>query len=256
MQGIPKMDPSLAMLRPFGRAQDLELEFTDGNRPALVTALLDRCSDAADGDSWWDQTVGARIAALLRVLLLTEGNVRAVSATLRCPASQCGETFEIEIPVDVLSSVQPACDPAAAPIAISLNEGRSAVLRRPTGRDLGNWREQHHATRREAIAAMIDALLVDGSVNPDDEPIVAEVMATHDPLVAFTVDCACPACGVHGEQHVDLEEIVLAKLNARQRALLREVHMLASRYGWTERDILGIAPERRARYLQMIEEGP
>jgi hypothetical protein len=256
MQGIPKMDPSPVMLRPFGRAQDLELEFTHGNRPALVTALLNRCSDAADSDYWWDQTVGMRIAGLLRVLLLTEGHERAVGATLRCAEPQCGETFEIELPVGILLPNEPAGDAAPAAIAISLNAGRSAVLRRPTGRDLGNWRDLHHATRREAIAAMIGALLIDGSIDPDDEPIVAEVMATHDPLVAFTVDCTCPACGTGGERHVDLEEIVLARLNARQRELLREVHVLASRYGWPERDILGIAPQRRARYLKMIEEGP
>jgi len=251
------MDPSLAVLRPFGRAQDLELEFANGNRPALVTALLDHCSDAPGPDYWWNQTVGVRIAALLRVLALTEGNERAISAMLRCTKPQCGETFEVELSVGDLLPAQPAGNVAAAePIAISLQTGRSALLRRPTGRDLGNWRAFHHATRGEAIAAMINELLIDGSIDPDDEPMVAEVMAEHDPLIAFAVACTCPVCGADSEKRIDLEEIVLARLNARQRALLREVHVLASRYGWSEREILGIAPARRARYLQMIEEGP
>ena len=123
MQGIPKMDPSLAMLRPFGRAQDLELEFANENRPALVTALLDRCSDAADSDYWWDQTVGVRIAALLRVLLLTEGHDGAISVTLRCPEPQCGKTFEIELPVDALS-------PARSAGGIAAGEDVGAIVKR------------------------------------------------------------------------------------------------------------------------------
>jgi len=31
------------------------------------------------------------------------------------------------------------------------------------------------------------------------------------------------------------------------------VHALASRYGWTEREILAVAPARRARYLELID---
>jgi hypothetical protein len=36
--------------------------------------------------------------------------------------------------------------------------------------------------------------------------------------------------------------------------LLRDVHLLACRYHWAERDILGLALPRRAAYLGLIEE--
>jgi hypothetical protein len=100
---------------------------------------------------------------------------------------------------------------------------------------------------------MLDTLVVEGIVEPDDIPIIAEAMAAHDPLVAYVVSCVCPTCGVACDQHVDLEAVVLARLRARQCALFGEVHALASTYGWTESEVLAIAPARRAQYLELIE---
>ena len=51
------------------------------------------------------------------------------------------------------------------------------------------------------------------------------------------------------------QSIAFARLDTRQRALFEEVHQLASHYGWTETEVLAIAPERRARYLALIEDG-
>jgi hypothetical protein len=248
------MVPSLAALRPFGRAQDLDLEFTDADRPALVTALLAGCDAKSSAEFWWEQTVGARIAALLRVLELTEGD--ALPATLRCAEPGCGTPFEVTLPFAALQSAAPADDvDTAEPIIVPLSGGRSAALRRPTGRDLRIWRRARCASRREAVAAMLDALVVTGAAGPDDEPAIAEAMSASDPLVAFAVFCACPACGAERDRPIDLEAIALAQLNARQRALLRQIHVLASSYGWTEGDVLTVAPARRARYLALIEDG-
>jgi len=38
------------------------------------------------------------------------------------------------------------------------------------------------------------------------------------------------------------------------RSVLRDVHLLASVYHWTEPDILALTRDRRADYLAMIEE--
>ena len=81
---------------------------------------------------------------------------------------------------------------------------------------------------------------------------MAEALSTIDPLVAFTVDCTCPVCGAANEVRIDLEDIVLARFNQRQLALMREIHGLASHYGWTEAEILAVPASRRAHYLDMI----
>ena len=243
-------------LRPFGRAQDLELEFADEDRPTLVTTLLARCDAASDAEFWWAQTVGTRTAALLRVLALTEGEHSELSVRLVCCEPQCGELLEVTLPIDTLLAAAPDDECAAGPVPVSLAGTRTVALRRPTGLDLRAWHRTPYATRRDAVAAMLDTLVVEGSVAPDDEAVVADAMATHDPLVAFAVSCACPACGAARDHAVDLEAAVLARLGARRRSLLREVHMLASRYGWTESEVLAVAPARRAQYLALIEDEP
>jgi hypothetical protein len=245
-----------ARLRPFGRAQDLELDFADEDRPALVTTLLAGCDAACDAEFWWAQTVGARTAALLRVLALTEEKTSELPVRLVCGEPQCGEPLEVALPIDALLAAAPDDEGEAGLVAIPLPDARSVALRRPTGRDLRAWHRAPHATRRDAVAAMLDTLLVEGSLTSDDEPVVADAMAAHDPLVAFAVSCACPACGAACDHPVDLEAAVLARLGARRRTLLREVHMLASRYGWTESEVLAVAPARRAQYLALIEDGP
>jgi len=242
------MAPFHAALRPFGRAEDLELEFGSGDRPGLVTALLARCGKKHDAQFWWMQPVGRRIAALVRLLALTE-SADSLAVRWRCTQPSCAEAFEVELPLGALIDQAPD----AEPVEVVLADGRPVTLRRPTGDDLRSWRTARYASHKEAMAAMLDALVLDGRVTLEDEPALAEAIAALDPLVAFTVSCNCPVCGAGNDLPVDLEDISLTRLGARQRALVHEVHQLASRYGWTESEVLAIAPSRRARYLALME---
>jgi len=235
-------------LRPFGQVEDLELDLATADRPALVTALLVRCGDAHDNEFWWAQSVGSRTAALLRLLALSGGG-EAMDIALSCPQPSCGKPFEVAVAFAALTE-----DSATAePITAILSGRRTVVMRRPTGRDLRDWQPIQWRSHPEAVGAMLAALVVDGDAGPEDEPAVSEAIAASDPLVAFTVTCACPSCGVKSDLQVDIEGLALAKFAARQRALLCEIHVLASHYGWSEREILAIAPQRRARYLGLIE---
>jgi hypothetical protein len=242
------MTPPSAALRAFGRAEDLELDFGDHDRPRLVTALLVACSDLAEPDVWWAQPVGSRIAALLRLLASTE-HIDRLTVPSRCPQPACRESFELDLPVGGL--LERASD--AGPVPVALAGERSVWMRRPTGNDLRVWRALRPGSRAQAIAAMVEALVQAGPVMPGDEPALADALAAVDPLVGLTVSCRCPACEAPTEVPVDLEGLVLGRLGACQRALLREVHQLASRYGWTEAEVLAIPPARRARYLALIE---
>jgi hypothetical protein len=100
---------------------------------------------------------------------------------------------------------------------------------------------------------MLDSLLLEGRVAPEDAAQLSQVIAAADPLVALSVACDCPACGADSEVPIDLDDTALARLGARQRALLRDVHCLASRYGWSEAQIMALPPARRAHYLALIE---
>ena len=254
---VGPMALSVAAMRPFGSVQDLEIDFTDEDRPTLVTALLASCGEASDAEFWWAQPVGGRIAALLRMLALTEGDSGALSVTLRLHAApSAAHRSRSRFPMTRCNLPRRAAmSTRRDPWWYRCPGGDRQRVRRPTGSDLRTWRRTPYASRHEAVAAMLDALVVEGGVVPDDETVVADAMATHDPLVAFTVSCACPACGAERDRPVDLEAIALARLSALQRTLLREIHVLASKYGWTESEVLAIAPARRARYLRLIEDG-
>src|SRR5688572_1115464 len=117
-------------LRPFGELSDLDVNFTDADRPALVTALLTHCIAPYDAAFWWAQSLSNRIAALLRLVITTSGRC-AVELTSRCMQPVCQSTFEFELPLDSLVG-QPFQENL---IEVALGEGRQVVLRRPMGED-------------------------------------------------------------------------------------------------------------------------
>src|SRR5688572_11243277 len=189
---VRRGDPgSGASVRPFGRAADLDVAFEGVERPLLVTALLAQCSEDADAEAWWAQRVSTRIAALLRLAALSDG-VETLAAHLRCPQPECGCDFEVVLPASALPDA-----PASDRIAVPLPDGRHARVRQPTGQDQRRWSQRSYASHDEAVAAVVDALLLEGQVAVDDQVslvAIATALADHDPLVDFTVSCTCPAC--------------------------------------------------------------
>lgn len=241
-------------MRAFGEAMDLNVDFGAADRPGLVTTVLAQCAGQGDPTFWWERPVGERTAALLQLVTLTEED-DALPLTARCVADGCGESFEFDLPWHAL----PAGAPDSGPLHVHLADGRAVAMRRPTGRDLREWRDAQSASRpssrEDVLRLMLDSLVLTGEARPDDEPMLADALAAADPLVHFTVSCLCPACGAPNQVDVDLEAIALANLVARQRALMHDVHLLASNYGWTESEVLAVPPTRRARYVALIEEG-
>jgi hypothetical protein len=233
-------------MRSFGAAADLDLDFGDPDRPLLVTNLLAHCAGHGDAEFWWSQPVGMRTAALLHLVGITDASARELEFSARC---NCGGQFEFALPLaTLLDSPQ-----AGACIEAPLEGGRRVKLRRPTGGDLRQWREMQPGSRDQATRTMLDCLLIEGKPRAEDVPQLARALAERDPLVALSVLCPCPACGAGNEVPIDLEAVALARLERRRRALLREIHALASHYGWSEAEILALPSERRTQYLALIE---
>ncbi|HJZ74521.1 MAG TPA: hypothetical protein VKE51_22445 [Vicinamibacterales bacterium] len=236
-------------MRPFGHAADLDLDFEQPDRPALVTMLLASCGESGDAAFWWSRPVGARTATLLRLVALTERRT-GVSLTGRCAAAGCDAPFEFTLPLLALA----AREVDVEPVPVRVDADRTLSLRRPTGDDLRRWRDAQPASRAEAVGVMLDSLVIAGDIRPEDEAVVSASISEIDPLVNFAVSCPCPACGASNDVAIDLEALALDRLAGRQRALVRDVHRFASAYGWTEADVLAIPASRRAEYLRLIEE--
>ncbi|QBE66500.1 hypothetical protein [Pseudoduganella lutea] len=238
-----------APMRPFGMAPDLDVDFTQADRPALVTGVLAQCCARPDPAFWWHQPVGLRTTALLHLVALTDAR-DDMPMHSTCTAAACEQVFSFDLPLRSL----PGDAQEAGPLRVALSDGRAVTLRRPTGDDLRRWRAARPATRTEALRVMLDTLLLDGAAGPEDEAGLSAALAELDPMVDFVVACECPACGAANEVALDLETLALIRLAARQRALLLEVHRCAAHYGWTEAEVLAIPPARRAHYLALIEE--
>ena len=83
---------------------------------------------------------------------------------------------------------------------------------------------------------------------------VSERMAVVDPLADVQLNLSCPACEHRWSTGFDIVSFLWREIDALVRRLLREVHVLASAYGWLEADILSLSAERRHIYLELVGE--
>ena len=81
--------------------------------------------------------------------------------------------------------------------------------------------------------------------------VVARI-AKADPHAEVKLDVSCPTCGYGWSTLFDIVSFFWSEIEERAMRLLREVHVLASAYGWPEADILALSPLRRQSYLEMV----
>jgi hypothetical protein len=129
--------------------------------------------------------------------------------------------------------------------------GRS--FRLPTSRDLA--RTAGETDPQSAALRLLEACRVEEgeALSEDDLEAIGEKMAAADPLAETRLSLVCPNCSNRWEDTVDIAAFLWADIDARARRLLREVHILGSAYGWTEREILSLSDRRRAVYLGMAQ---
>jgi hypothetical protein len=213
---------------------------------------MTHCSSHAASGYWWEATISRRIAALMQIVAMTEHSA-SLAMTVRCDRLDCGVPLEIAIP---LEAIQSSGSPPER-LSVSLANGHEVIVRPPIGADQRTWRQRHYASREDAVRAMLESLLIEGDVSgaePHDVEAIADALAERDPLVAFTISYDCPSCGVSSDTAIDLEQLAVQRLVTFQRGLLGDVHALATRYGWTESEVLAIPAKRRARYRALIDE--
>jgi hypothetical protein len=81
---------------------------------------------------------------------------------------------------------------------------------------------------------------------------IAARMEETDLPAAMHLTLSCPGCGYKWQAAFDIASFFWSEIHAWANRTLREVHTLASRYGWREREILAMSPWRRQAYLNMV----
>ncbi len=239
-------------LRRFGASgEDLAIDLSAGALPRLVTAVLAACTERADGSAppepfFWALEAGTRVACLLRLVALDD--VDELTTLAACANPACARPIEIALAIAELLALQE--QRPEGPVAVG-----PLRLRRPTGEDQRSWGAMVFADAEAARLALLRTLTVAGGVEPAalDFAAIEAALDDADPLVDFSLTAQCPFCAQGAQVSVDLAALALARLRQAQGGLIETVHLLATRYHWSEPQILSIPLWRRARYLALID---
>lgn len=199
-------------------------------------------------------SIGARDLELLALREQAFG--RELDGVANCP--QCSEAVEVHFRTDDVRL--PASAPSAA---LSLeSDGYAVSFRLPSSADLlsiefmGDAEEDGRRILQRCVSeATLDGAPISMSALPEElQESVARAMAAADPQAEVELSLQCPGCTRHWMEIFDIESFFWTELQAWATRLLREIHQLASAYGWSEQEILALPPLRRHIYLNLIAE--
>ena len=114
------------------------------------------------------------------------------------------------------------------------------------------------ANQRRLLERCLLDVRCNGEAVPFDElpaelmAAVSDRMAEADPQADVQLSLDCPECGHRWQSPLDILSYLWAEIHEWATRLLRDIHTLASAYGWREADILALSPWRRQAYLEMI----
>jgi hypothetical protein len=197
--------------------------------------------------------IGERDARLLRLRELVFG--RRAAALADCPA--CGGLLELEFDTSAIR-VNPGREPEQAGTVDV--DGWQVRFRLPHSVDLASLIA--HEDVGAARMQLLDRCVLMASREAEAVPVrelparvvdaIAVRMAQADPQADVRLALDCPCCRHQWDAIFDIGSFLWAELDALATRLLREVHELASAYGWREADILAMSAARRQSYLGMV----
>lgn len=216
---------------------------------AMICAAYPELDGAAAGEL----TIGQRDARLLALREALFG--RALVCRSHCPACKA----VVETTVDSSSLCVPAANENPATV---VRAGEWDVrFRVPTARDLdeaaraanpGGMRTQ--LLERCILGAEQAGVATDlrGLSAAALEQVVS-AMSAADPQADVRLELSCPECRNGWSEAFDIVSFLWAEVDDWAQRLLRDIHVLATAYGWTEFEVLALSPQRRALYLEMCD---
>ena len=194
--------------------------------------------------------VGERDARLFQLRQRTFGT--ELEGVASCPG--CGDRMELSLSVPELLGATAGTTPDRIEVG-----GIELQFRLPTSADLAAATGLNPASARTTLLTRC-VIASDGAADWSAEQLpaeaivaVTEAMARADPLADLELSLACPACGTSFLAPFDIVGYFWLEIGAWARRTLRDVHALASAYGWSEREILALSPLRRSSYLEFVD---
>jgi len=204
-------------------------------------------------------TIGQRDLCLLKLREMTFGT--QLTGVAVCP--ECSERVELDFDSREIADAN-ARLPDFLESETNNNEfllnlpGWELRFRLPTNADLTTLSTDSNQAQTKLLeACLMDARHDGETVQPADLPpgvvtAIAQRMAQEDPYLNISLALKCPACGHQWQMIFDIVSYFSSEINTWAARILREVHHLASAYGWREVDILSMSAWRRQQYLELI----
>ena len=210
-------------------------------------------------------SIGQRDACLLSMRERLFGT--RLTGVARCP--HCSEQLELSFDGADIRSPLLAVDQTDAPLgptaaALELHvDGCRVRFRLPNSVDLLAVLDIADAAslRQELLHRCVLSVERGGEETPPPDVLpspladaVGAAMEAADPQGNVQLALDCPACGHHWLQAFDILTYLWREIDDWAQRTLREVHLLASAYGWSEQEILALSARRRQLYLEMVLE--
>jgi hypothetical protein len=221
--------------------------------PRRALLLLVAATPEATPEEIGRLPVGRRDDLLLRLRASAFGP--GLEATAVCPG--CGEKLEMAFTTDDL--LVPGASGSCAPLTLEFAE-HSLIFRLPDGSDLVEMTAVPDLAEAESALlrrCVLSARLGERVLSPEELPAavvtaLADRLAEADPQADIRISLACPACAHRWEEPFDIVTFFWREIEAWAARILREVHALATAYGWSEAEIVALSPSRRRKYLELV----
>jgi hypothetical protein len=209
-------------------------------------ALALLATATGEGGLEW-RSIGGRDADLLSLRERLFGP--HVTAVVACPS--CGERRELSFGVDDVRASPPEPGPE---LSVTV-DGVEARFRLPTTADLddldGAADGDVDAAADDLLRRCVLAVSGDGQLAAPLVAAIEERMAAADPQADVQLALCCDGCGTAWDAPFDIAAFLWSEVDAWAWRLVAEVDQLARTYGWTERDVLALSPQRRRIYLEV-----
>lgn len=197
--------------------------------------------------------IGQRDACLLLLRERLFGS--RLNSIAACP--QCGETLDLDFDVHDILMLPPPARPDAHSVQV---EEWEVTFRLPNSLDLAAAGLCRTVDEAQAVllARCVRSIVRGGeehnveTLSPAAALAVAEAMAQADPGADIQVAVTCPSCVQGWTSSFDIVAYLWQEIQVWAQRTLRDVHVLASAYGWSEAEILALSPQRRRSYLDMV----
>jgi hypothetical protein len=164
--------------------------------------------------------------------------------------SQCGEPLEFALATGLLAEdLEARCGQCA----VESDVGAAMQMRPVCTRDLlASLGEPDAAQARDRLLALSIGAEPAAGGALRTHPGVVETFERINAAADLTCTIACPACASAETLDLDLARFLWLEVRHAARRLMDEVDALAGAYGWSERAIVRMSPQRRGAYLEML----